>query len=196
MWSNDASAISASSPTRLSRNCLRFDSRGKQVLWLLFQGGLVFKAHRLQVSILGSRVKRKNRSSVVEKIVLIVEQKKKQCQTSRLPPALRTLTDTTTPESKKGSPKVNLPSRQWFSKVATRHIWRLRMNLPPPSLWRGSHTNKHSLILPTLPHSLNRFSSGARSGRGRRSSWTSIPHTLNPKPEALNPKPQTPNPKP
>jgi len=43
----------------------------------------------------------------------------------------------TTPESKKGSPKVNLPSRQWFSKVATRHIWRLRMNLPPPSLWRG-----------------------------------------------------------
>ena len=37
----------------------------------------------------------------------------------------------TTPESWKGSPKVNLPSRQWFSKVNDRVLTRLLYSWTP-----------------------------------------------------------------
>ena len=84
-----------------------------------FRGGLVLKAHRLLYhSTLCLRV---------------IKKEKKQTMA--------------TPESRKGSPKVNFLPRQWCSKVNNRTLARLRLNQPPPRLWRGA-TSRWKNALP------------------------------------------------
>ena len=43
----------------------------------------------------------------------------------------------TTPESTKGSPKVDIPSRAVVFKSGYRSPLRFLMNVPPLTLWRG-----------------------------------------------------------
>ena len=48
----------------------------------------------------------------------------------------------TTPESQKGSPKVNFPLKAVVFKSGNRNPLRFGMNLPPPTLWHGKKREK------------------------------------------------------